>query len=95
METATSDDLFSNPQHPYTRALIDAVPNPDPLSEQSRDHVVLKGEVPSPLDPPLGCVFHPRCPIAMDICKTQVPKFGALSPGHSAACHALSQGLIS
>jgi oligopeptide/dipeptide ABC transporter ATP-binding protein len=91
METASSEELFSNPQHPYTRALIDAVPNPDPLSEAARAHVVLKGEVPSPLDPPKGCVFHPRCPIAMDICKTVQPKFGALTPGHAAACHALAK----
>lgn len=91
METASSEELFSNPQHPYTRALIDAVPNPDPLSEASRAHVALKGEVPSPLDPPKGCVFHPRCPIAMDICKTVQPMFQALTPGHAAACHALTK----
>ncbi len=88
MEAATSEELFDNPQHPYTRALIDAVPNPDPLSEASRAHVALKGEVPSPLDPPKGCVFHPRCPIAMDVCRTVEPSFKSLSPGHSVACHA-------
>lgn len=89
METASSEELFSNPQHPYTRALIDAVPNPDPLSEASREHVALKGEVPSPLDPPTGCVFHPRCPLVMDICKTTAPALEITRPGHAAACHAL------
>lgn len=90
METATSEELFDNPQHPYTRALIDAVPNPDPLSEAGREHVALKGEVPSPLDPPKGCVFHPRCPVAMDVCRTVEPSLDILTPGHSAACHAAS-----
>lgn len=90
METASSEELFANPQHPYTRALIDAVPNPDPLSESTRDHVALKGEVPSPLDPPSGCVFHPRCPIAMDLCSKVEPVAEVLSPGHVAACHAVT-----
>lgn len=88
MESASSEELFANPQHPYTQALIDAVPNPDPLSESTRDHVTLKGEVPSPLDPPSGCVFHPRCPIAMDVCRRTVPAAELLRPGHVAACHA-------
>jgi len=91
METARSDVLFDTPQHPYTRALINAVPNPDPLAEASRDHAPLKGEVPSPLDPPSGCVFHPRCPVAMETCRTAEPSFEALRPGHSAACHAITQ----
>ena len=90
MEMASSEELFDNPQHPYTRALIDAVPNPDPVSEASREHTALKGEVPSPLDPPSGCVFHPRCPVAMDVCRTVEPVSGALSPGHYAACHAVT-----
>lgn len=90
METASSEELFADPQHPYTRALIDAVPNPDPLSESTRAHVALKGEVPSPLDPPSGCVFHPRCPIAMDVCKTVEPRPETLRSGHVAACHAVA-----
>lgn len=90
METATSEELFANPQHPYTRALIDAVPNPDPLAEAVREHAALKGEVPSPLDPPKGCVFHPRCPVAMDVCRTVEPTLDILTHGHAAACHAAS-----
>jgi oligopeptide/dipeptide ABC transporter ATP-binding protein len=88
METASSEELFDNPQHPYTRALIDAVPNPDPLSEAAREYVGLSGEVPSPLTPPKGCVFHPRCPIAMDQCRTVEPILTTLTADHSAACHA-------
>ncbi|MEM7523251.1 MAG: ABC transporter ATP-binding protein [Pseudomonadota bacterium] len=88
MEAATSEALFADPQHPYTRALIDAAPNPDPLSEAARAHVALEGETPSPLDPPRGCVFHPRCPVAMDICRATAPSIVTLSPGHEAACHA-------
>lgn len=89
METATSEELFAAPKHPYTRALIDAVPNPDPLAEVAQA-AVLKGEVPSPLDPPSGCVFHERCPIAMDICAVNVPALDQLGTGHAAACHALT-----
>jgi oligopeptide/dipeptide ABC transporter ATP-binding protein len=90
METANSEELFSNPQHPYTRALIEAVPNPDPLSEATREFVGLSGEVPSPLDPPAGCVFHPRCPIAMDKCCSVEPMLEILHPGHNAACHVVT-----
>ena len=90
METANSEELFSNPQHPYTRALIEAVPNPDPLSEATREFVGLSGEVPSPLDPPAGCVFHPRCPIAMDKCCSVEPMLEILHSGHNAACHVVT-----
>ncbi|MEO0381557.1 MAG: ABC transporter ATP-binding protein [Pseudomonadota bacterium] len=88
METAPSEELFAAPKHPYTRALINAVPNPDPLAEVL-DADPLKGEVPSPLDPPSGCVFHERCPIPMDICKTTAPPLDQVGKGHAAACHAL------
>jgi oligopeptide transport system ATP-binding protein len=90
METASSDDLFSNPQHPYTQALIAAIPNPDPIAEESRNPAMLKGEVPSPLDPPSGCVFHPRCPIAMDICTRIAPELENAGTGHAVACHAVT-----
>ncbi|MEO1557368.1 MAG: ABC transporter ATP-binding protein [Pseudomonadota bacterium] len=90
METATSEELFDAPKHPYTRALIDAVPNPDPLAEVSRESAPLKGEVPSPLDPPSGCVFHERCPIAMDVCQTTEPPLEPTGKVHAAACHALA-----
>jgi oligopeptide/dipeptide ABC transporter ATP-binding protein len=88
MEMATSDELFANPQHPYTRALIDAVPNPDPLAEAGREIAALSGELPSPLDPPPGCVFHTRCPIAMERCRKEVPELSHLRSGHSVACFA-------
>ncbi|MGX0903426.1 oligopeptide/dipeptide ABC transporter ATP-binding protein [Roseovarius sp. MBR-79] len=92
METASSDALFSDPQHPYTQALIAAIPNPDPIAEESRNPAMLKGEVPSPLDPPSGCVFHPRCPIAMDICTRIAPELESAGAGHAVACHAVTTG---
>lgn len=87
MEVAPSEVLFDAPQHPYTRALIDAVPNPDPLAEVVATQS-LKGEVPSPLNPPSGCVFHERCPLEMTMCKTHAPALETLQSGHAAACHA-------
>lgn len=89
METGTSEELFDNPQHPYTRALIDAVPAPDPEGEDNREHVALEGEIPSPLNPPSGCVFHTRCPIAFDRCPKAVPAMTRLGKTHTAACFAL------
>jgi oligopeptide/dipeptide ABC transporter ATP-binding protein len=78
--------LYEDPQHPYTRALLSAVPIPDPAIEAQREHIVLGGEVPSPLHPPPGCVFHPRCPIAIDECRRAVPELREVKPGHLAAC---------
>ncbi|WP_137700760.1 ABC transporter ATP-binding protein [Marimonas lutisalis] len=89
METGTSEELFGSPRHPYTKALIDAVPAPDPDGEGMREHVALAGEIPSPLNPPSGCVFHTRCPIAMDQCRTNVPPLTQLGGHHAAACFAL------
>ncbi len=89
METGTSDELFSSPRHPYTKALIDAVPEPDPEGEDMRAHVALAGEIPSPLNPPSGCVFHTRCPIAMDQCRSSVPPLTRLGGQHGAACLAV------
>lgn len=86
VEMARSDELFSNPLHPYTKALINAVPDPDPQSEIGRDIQVLKGEVPSPLDPPTGCVFHPRCPVAQPECSQSNPILSQPHNGHHAAC---------
>lgn len=83
VEIQDSDALFENPQHPYTRLLIDAVPN---LSEIGRDRVPVQGEVPSPINPPSGCTFHPRCPLVMDICKRERPAFT-----DGVACHALTR----
>jgi oligopeptide transport system ATP-binding protein len=78
--------LYEDPQHPYTKALLSAVPIPDPAVEALREHVVLGGEVPSPLNPPSGCVFHPRCPIAVADCRQAVPELREIEPGHLAAC---------
>ena len=86
VEIASSDELFERPMHPYTRALINAVPTPDPDVETARAHMPLQGEVPSPMRPPPGCVFHPRCQYAVDRCKAQPPQARELRPGHFVAC---------
>jgi oligopeptide/dipeptide ABC transporter ATP-binding protein len=86
VEITDRKSLYEDPQHPYTKALLSAVPIPDPVVEGKRGHVVLGGEVPSPLNPPSGCVFHPRCPIAVAECRTTVPELRETRPGHKAAC---------
>lgn len=86
VELAECDELYDNPIHPYTRALLAAVPIPDPTVEAKRAHEVVKGEVPSPINPPTGCVFHPRCPKAVDSCSKDVPEFREIKPGHWVAC---------
>lgn len=86
VEIADSDELFANPLHPYTRALLEAVPIPDPDIEKLRARQVMKGEIPSPINPPSGCVFHPRCPLAVDSCQQEVPQLRELKPGHWVAC---------
>jgi peptide/nickel transport system ATP-binding protein len=86
MEIADRDALYAEPLHPYTQALLDAVPIPDPALEASRQYRVLGGEVPSPLNPPQGCVFHTRCPLASEECKMQVPELREVRPRHYAAC---------
>ncbi|HTY78454.1 MAG TPA: oligopeptide/dipeptide ABC transporter ATP-binding protein [Candidatus Bathyarchaeia archaeon] len=86
VELTDRQSLYEDPQHPYTKALLSAVPIPDPAVELLRERTVLGGEVPSPLNPPAGCVFHPRCPIAVDECKAAVPELRAVRPGHLAAC---------
>jgi peptide/nickel transport system ATP-binding protein len=86
MEIADRDALYASPLHPYTRALLDAVPIPDPELEARREYKVLGGEVPSPLNPPQGCVFHTRCPRASEECKMTVPELREIRPGHYAAC---------
>jgi oligopeptide transport system ATP-binding protein len=86
VEIADRQALYEDPLHPYTRALLSAVPIPDPEVEARREHVVLGGEVPSPLNPPAGCVFHPRCPIAVGRCRSEVPELREVKPGHWAAC---------
>jgi len=86
VELADRKTLYDDPLHPYTRALLSAVPIPDPELEAQRERVILRGEVPSPLNPPSGCVFHPRCPIAIDRCREVVPELREVKPDHWAAC---------
>jgi oligopeptide/dipeptide ABC transporter ATP-binding protein len=86
VELAESDELFDNPLHPYTQALLSAVPVPDPEVEATREHRVVTGEVPSPINPPSGCVFHPRCQMAAESCSARVPELRELRPGHWVAC---------
>ena len=87
VELADRKALYEDPLHPYTRALLSAVPIPDPALEAQRSRTVLRGEVPSPLKPPSGCVFHPRCPLAEGRCSAEMPTLRELKPGHWAACH--------
>jgi oligopeptide transport system ATP-binding protein len=86
VELADSEELFANPMHPYTRALLSAVPVPDPAVEAKRKHQILMGEVPSPINPPSGCVFHPRCQFAVQGCHLDLPALRELKPGHWVAC---------
>ncbi len=85
-ELADRDDLYNDPLHPYTQALLSAVPIPDPRSTRSRQRIILEGDPPSPADPPSGCRFHPRCPLATDKCKQETPEFRELKPNHWVAC---------
>ena len=85
VEYADKVTLFANPQHPYTEALLAAVPLPDPALVRTKQRVT--GDVPSPINPPSGCHFHPRCPIAVDRCKVETPLLREVAPGHEAACH--------
>lgn len=85
VELATRSELFLNPIHPYTKALLSAVPIPDP--ERKRSRIVLNGDVPSPENPPSGCRFHTRCPFAKDICREKVPEFRKVKDHHQVACH--------
>ena len=86
VELAPSEEIYSNPIHPYTQALLEAVPIPDPDLEHGRAHKVITGEIPSPINPPSGCVFHPRCPRAVGSCKDSFPEFREVKPGHWVAC---------
>lgn len=87
MEIATRDAIYAAPLHPYTQALISAVPVPDPDVEKNKERIVLGGDLPSPMKPPSGCVFRTRCPKATDICASDVPVLEEKTPGHKVACH--------
>jgi oligopeptide/dipeptide ABC transporter ATP-binding protein len=91
VETASKRRLFTSPQHPYTKALLAAVPLPNPNVRQQR--VALTGEMPSPLNPPSGCPFHPRCPEAVEVCRQVVPALQEYAPGDSVACHVAAHRL--
>ena len=86
VELADRNELYDNPLHPYTRALLSAVPIPDPIVEAGRERIILTGDVPSPMDPPPGCVFHTRCPIAIDDCQAEMPQLREVTPGHWVSC---------
>jgi len=86
MEISERKELFANPQHPYTKALLSAVPVPNPRTELTRERIVLKGNIPSPINAPSGCVFNTRCPIATGECAVEIPALKEYSPGHWAAC---------
>ena len=90
VELADRDELYEKPQHPYTQALLSAVPVPDPRKERARQRTILTGDVPSPLNPPPGCRFHPRCPIAVEKCKVEVPAWRESASKHWVACHLVS-----
>jgi oligopeptide transport system ATP-binding protein len=87
VEITSSEELYSNPLHPYTISLLSAVPIPDPVVDRTRERIILVGDVPSPINPPSGCPFHPRCYQAIDICKEKPPELRHISKEHQAACH--------
>jgi oligopeptide/dipeptide ABC transporter ATP-binding protein len=92
VETASRQELFTTPRHPYTQALLSAAPIPDPPAQRARNRIVLTGEVPSPVNPPPGCRFHTRCPVAISLCSKEVPRLRMVGPSLSmVACHLVAE----
>jgi oligopeptide/dipeptide ABC transporter ATP-binding protein len=87
VELGERNDLYEHPLHPYTTALLSAVPVPDPKKDRARRRIILGGDVPSPSNPPSGCRFHPRCPLAEEICSREIPAWRQAAPNHWVACH--------
>jgi len=87
MELGSRKEVYENPLHPYTQALLSAVPSHDPVVEETRERIILTGDVPSPADPPPGCPFNTRCPIAQELCSQEIPAWRELRPDHWVACH--------
>jgi len=95
VELTDRNTLYTDPLHPYTQALLSAVPIPDPVVEEKRQRIILEGDVPSPANPPPGCNFNPRCPVAMDVCSEVEPGFIEVEPGHFCACHLVQSAVSS
>ena len=87
VEISDSEEIYNNPVHPYTKALLSAIPIPDPDIAKSKQRIILEGDIPSPIDPPPGCRFMSRCRYVKEICKEEEPKLKEVSPGHCVACH--------
>ncbi|OMF83476.1 ABC transporter ATP-binding protein [Paenibacillus glucanolyticus] len=92
VETADKDTLYDRPMHPYTQALLSSVPVPDP--KQKKERIILKGDLPSPVNPPTGCRFHTRCPSCMEVCKQVTPVYREVEPGHQVACHLYDEEIM-
>ncbi|MGG4341400.1 ABC transporter ATP-binding protein [Paenibacillus lautus] len=92
VETADKDTLYDRPLHPYTQALLSSVPVPDP--KQKKERIILKGDLPSPVNPPTGCCFHTRCPSCMEVCKQITPVYREVEPGHQVACHLYDEEIM-